>query len=55
MKLTHFVGQSIPMRVIVESSMRPFLKSSQLLARTAWKAERSLELTLSAQNHHDRR
>lgn len=52
---THLVEQSIPIRVIVDSSTRPFLKSSQLLACTAWKAEFGGALTLSAQNHHDRR
>lgn len=35
--------------------MRPFLKSSQLLAFAAWKADFSDAVTLSAQNHHDRR
>lgn len=48
-------GQSLPIFTILDSSMRPFLKSSQLLALAEWKAEFTGAATLSAQNHHDRR
>lgn len=48
-------GQSLPIFTMHDSSMRPFLKSSQLFDLADWKADFSGAATLSAQNHHDRR
>lgn len=52
---TYVVGQSMPILITLDSSILPFLKSSQDLALAAWNDMFLCEETLSAQNHHDRR